>query len=230
MNQTTHIQARARSNSVLRTVYIYMTAGLAITGVVAFLAANTGIAQIFARNTMLFILLLVGQLALVLFLSARIRKLSPQAALGAFFLYASLNGILFSYIFLIYTGVSIALTFFITAGTFAGMSIYALTTKEDLTKYGRFLIMGLWGIILASLANWLFKSPALYWIITYAGVLVFVGLTAYDTQVIARWSNELPDNADTRTIARLAIIGALRLYLDFINLFLMLLRIFGGRR
>lgn len=173
---------------------------------------------------------MIGQLGLVLYLSARISRISPQAAIGAFLLYAGLNGILFSFIFLAYAGTTIAATFFVTAGTFAGMSLYAMTTKEDLTKYGKYLIMGLWGLILASIVNIFLGSSGLEWIISYAGVLIFVGLTAYDTQVIARMSAQYSGNVGSADYARLSIMGALKLYLDFINLFLFFLRIFGGGR
>lgn len=207
-----------------------MSLGLVITGFVAFFASGSGLVLSIAGNPLLFILLAVGQVGLVMYISARIRKISPQAAILAFLTYASLNGILFSYIFLAYTATSIASTFFITAGTFAGMSIYAMTTKEDLTKYGHYLIMALWGLIIASLVNFFLASSGLNWIISYAGVLIFVGLTAYDTQIISRWSKEYSGNVSAADYARLSIMGALKLYLDFINLFLFFLRIFGGNR
>ncbi len=219
-----------QENTILRTVYNYMSLGLAITGGIAFLISRTNLMVFLARNTAVFFLIAIAQLVLVVFLSARVRKMSPGTAFGAFILYASLNGIVFSFIFMAYTGTSIAATFLITAGTFAGMSLYGLRTKEDLSVYGRYLIMGLWGVILASVVNIFLQSSGLYWFISYAGVLVFVGLTAYDTQTIARWSREAGDSASPEDCSRIAIIGALKLYLDFINLFLMLLRILGGRR
>ncbi|SPJ14671.1 conserved membrane hypothetical protein [Syntrophobacter sp. SbD2] len=145
-----------------------------------------------------------------------------------FFAYSFLNGLTLSTIFLIYTKASIANTFFVTAGTFAAMSLYGYTTKRDLTSIGSFLMMGLIGIIIASFVNFFFRSPAIYWLITYAGIAVFVGLTAYDAQKIKEMAYAgFSGSEDER---KGAVIGALRLYLDFINLFLLLLRIFGSRR
>ncbi len=154
--------------------------------------------------------------------------MSTTTAIAAFMGYAVLNGLTLSLIFLIYTFSSIALTFFVTAGTFAVMSIYGYVTKTDLTKIGKILMMLLVGIIIASIVNMFLKSPMIYWITTYIGVAVFVGLIAYDTQKIKNYFLEL--NGDESLMGRMAIMGALTLYLDFINLFLFLLRLFGGGR
>jgi uncharacterized protein len=162
----------------------------------------------------------------VLGLSAGIGRLAPTTASALFIVYAALNGLTMAAIFLVYTRTSIASTFFITASTFGVMSLYGYTTKRDLTKMGSLLFMALIGLILASLVNFFLKSTALYWIITYAGVLIFVGLIAWDTQKIKRLSTQATDETSGR---RIAIIGSLMLYLDFINLFLFLLRIFGKR-
>jgi len=220
-----------RERTVLRNVYIWMTAGLALTGVVALgFASSPALVISLIRNPVLFFGLIIGELVLVFFLSARIQRLSPAAATMGFALYAVLNGVTLSLIFLAYTGASIASALFITAGTFAGMSIYAATTKRDLSTMGHYLIMGLWGLIIASLVNMLLKSSALYWLLSYGGVALFLGLTAYDTQMIKRWSDELGDSVSEADYLRISILGALKLYLDFINLFLFILRIFGRRR
>ncbi|WP_404850119.1 Bax inhibitor-1/YccA family protein [Elizabethkingia anophelis] len=154
--------------------------------------------------------------------------MSTTTAIAAFMGYAVLNGLTLSLIFLIYTFSSIALTFFVTAGTFAVMSVYGYVTKTDLTKIGKIMMMLLVGIIIASIVNMFLKSPMIYWITTYIGVAVFVGLIAYDTQKIKNYFLEL--NGDESLMGRMAIMGALTLYLDFINLFLFLLRLFGGGR
>lgn len=154
--------------------------------------------------------------------------MSTTTAIAAFMGYAILNGLTLSLIFLIYTFSSIALTFFVTAGTFAVMSVYGYVTKTDLTKIGKIMMMLLVGIIIASIVNMFLKSPMIYWITTYIGVAVFVGLIAYDTQKIKNYFLEL--NGDESLKGRMAIMGALTLYLDFINLFLFLLRLFGGGR
>jgi len=154
--------------------------------------------------------------------------MSPAVATMVFFIYAGLTGVTFSVLFMIYTASSIASTFFVTAVTFGGMSAYGYMTKRDLSSWGSFLFMGLFGIIIASVVNIFMQSTALYWAVTYAGVLIFVGLTAYDTQKIKRMGASIDSSSDDGR--RMAILGALNLYLDFINLFLMLLRIMGNRR
>jgi FtsH-binding integral membrane protein len=173
------------------------------------------------------IVLLLGTLGLVFFISFRINRLQVSTALALFMLYAALLGMALSSIFITYTGASIARVFFISAATFGAMSLWGYTTQRDLTGMGSFLMMGLFGLIIASLVNIFLKSSGLDWALSVMGVLIFIGLTAYDTQKI----KELYDVYDDGTVAgRKAVMGALSLYLDFINLFLMLLRLFGDRR
>ena len=210
-------------------VYNWMTAGLAVTGGLAFYVSNSEtMMNIIHGNPIVPIVLIVAQLGLVVYLSGWIEKMSASQATGIFMLYAGLTGLTFSFIFIAYTAASITSTFFVTAGTFAAMSIYGYTTKKDLTSWGSFLFMGLIGIIIASLVNMFLQSTAMHWIITYAGVLIFIGLTAYDTQKIKEMN--ILGNEGTDEDTKEAISGALRLYLDFINLFLMLLRIMVDRR
>lgn len=210
--------------SFMQRVYQWMAAGLALTGFVAFWASgNAGLMRALMGGT--FFVLVLVELGLVFWLSSQITKISPMAATIGFLVYSGLNGLTLSFIFLVYTQASIASTFFVTAGTFAAVSLFGWSTKSDLTSMGSFLFMGLIGIILASLVNWFLKSPALYWIITYAGLAVFIGLTAYDTQRLKQIHAQNPDAPD-----QLAIMGALKLYLDFINMFLLLLRIMGNQR
>jgi uncharacterized protein len=210
-------------------VYNWMTGGLAVTGVLAFYVSNSEmIMNIVHGNPIVPIVLIIAQLGLVVYLSGWIQKMSASQATGIFMLYAGLTGLTFSFIFIAYTTASITSAFMVTAGTFAAMSFYGYTTKRDLTSMGSFLFMGLIGIIIASLVNMFLQSEAMHWIITYAGVLIFVGLTAYDTQKIKAMN--ILGNEGTDEDTKEAIIGALTLYLDFINLFLMLLRIMGDRR
>ena len=180
-------------------------------------------------NRVTFIGLIIAQLAVVFVLSGLVHKLSGAVATGLFMLYSALTGLTLASIFLAYTYASIASTFFITAGMFGVMSFWGYTTKRDLSKMGSILFMALIGLLLASLVNFWLKSPALMWAITYIGVLVFVGLTARDTQKLKAIGEQI-DVRDKENLRRYSIMGALTLYLDFINLFLMLLRIFGNRR
>ena len=220
-------QVAARQQSALTSVYLWMTIGLLITGAVAiYTVGSTALLELIFSNVLVFYGLIIGELVLVYFISARIWKMASSTATALFILYAALNGLTLSIIFLLYTSSSIASTFFVTAGTFAAMSIYGYTTKRDLSKLGSLLFMALIGLIVASIVNMLLQSTGLYWLITYAGVLIFVGLTAYDTQRIKKMIAANP----TFEVQRIAILGALSLYLDFINLFLLLLRIFGRRR
>jgi hypothetical protein len=220
-----------RERSLLRNVYLWMTGGLALTAVVALgVASNPNLIRALVTNRMLFFALIIGEVALVWFLSARITTLSPAAAVGGFAAYAVLNGVTLSLILLAYARTSISTALFVTAGTFAGMSLYATVTKRELAGIGRYLIYGLWGIIIASLVNFFLRSPAVDWVLSYVGVALFLGLTAYDTQIIKRWSDGLGGEVAEADYIRLSILGALKLYLDFINLFLFFLRIFGRRR
>ncbi len=207
-------------------VYNYMASALALTGVVAYIVANTPFLMNAIFGTPLMWVVMLAPLGMVFYLSARIHKMSIGGAQTAFWVFATLMGMSLASIFLIYTGTSIARVFFITAGLFGTMSLYGYTTKRDLTGMGSFLFMGLIGIILASVVNMFMNSTALEFAISVIGVLVFVGLTAYDTQKI---KNSYVEADSIDTAGKKAIMGALRLYLDFINLFLMLLRLFGNR-
>jgi uncharacterized protein len=207
-------------------VYNYMAGGLALTGIVAYLAAASGI-YVSLAHTPLIWLIVLAPLGLVLFLQFRIAKMSLGAAQATFWVYAGLVGLSLGFIFLIYTSASIALTFFVCAAMFAGMSLWGYTTKRDLTGMGSFLFMGLIGIIIAALVNMFLASPALQFAISVIGVIVFTGLTAWDTQQI----KEMYWAGDGSVVAgKKAVMGALRLYLDFLNLFLMLLQFMGARR
>lgn len=208
----------------IQRVYQWMAAGLALTGFVA-LWASGNMAVMKALHGGLFLPLMLVELGVVWWLSSQALKLSPTAATMGFLVYSGLNGLTLSYIFLAYTQASIASTFFITAGSFAGISLFGWTTKSDLTSLRGFLMMGLIGFLIASVVNIFFQSPAFYWILTYAGVALFIGLTAYDTQALKQIHQRSEGASD-----QLAILGALKLYLDFINLFLLLLRLFGRRR
>ena len=210
-------------------VYNWMSVGLLTTGGIAFYVSNSEtMLQLIFGNPVMPIILIVVQLGLVIYLSSSVQKMTASQATGVFILYAGLTGMTFSFIFLVYTAASITSTFMVTAGTFAAMSIYGYTTKKDLTSWGSFLFMGLIGIIIASVVNWFLKSDAMHLFISCTGVLIFVGLTAYDTQKIKE--TNILGNEGTEEDTKEAIIGALTLYLDFINLFLMLLRLMGDRR
>ncbi|TYO95769.1 hypothetical protein EDC39_11726 [Geothermobacter ehrlichii] len=210
-------------------VYGWMTAGLALTALAALLTLSSpDLLRLIFGNRMVFYVLIFGELGLVIALSAAINRIGVTTATLIFLLYSALNGVTFAAIFLVYTSSSIASTFFIAAGTFAAMSVYGYTTRRDLTGWGSFFFMGLVGIIIASLVNIFLQSAMITWVVSYIGVFVFVGLTAYDTQKIKQIGEAGFASEDGRKKA--AIIGALRLYLDFINLFLMLLRILGNRR
>jgi uncharacterized protein len=210
-------------------VYNWMGAGLALTGGMSwYVSTNETILNILVTNPMLFMVLFLVEIGLVFYLAARVMRMSASQAMGVFFLYAGLNGVTLAPLFLLYTTASLASTFMVTAGMFGAMSFYGYTTKKDLTSWGSFLFMGLVGIILASIVNMFMQSSAIYWIVTYAGILIFVGLTAYDTQKIKEMN--ILGNEGTDEDTKEAIRGALKLYLDFINLFIMLLRVMGDRR
>ncbi len=207
-------------------VYNYMTIGLVVTGFVALLTASSPTAMDAIYGTPLRWLVMLAPLGFVMFLSFGLHRMSFLTAQAVFWAFCTAMGVSLSYIFLVYTGGSIARVFFITAGAFAGLSLYGYTTKKDLSGFGTFLFMGLIGIIIASVVNIFLASSALHFAISVIGVLVFAGLTAYDTQNI---KNEYSEYHDRETAGKLAISGALRLYLDFINLFIMLLHLFGNR-
>ncbi len=222
-------------NAFMRGVYQWMSLGLIVTAVLSYVTANTPALLRLIINaetgspTMLFWGLLIGELIMVMAIVGAINKLSATTASGLFVLYSALNGVTLSFIFLVYTQESIVATFFICAAMFGAMSVYGLVTKKDLTSWGSFLFMGLVGVIIASVVNIFLQSSAMHFIIGIAGVLVFTGLTAYDTQQLKVMGESVPAN-DATAVRRGTILGALRLYLDFINLFLMLLRLFGGSR
>ncbi len=221
-------QVRIEQASFITKVYGWMSFALALTGLTAvFVAMTPALTHLIFGNKLVFYGLIIGELALVAWLSLAIQKMSATMATSVFLGYSVLNGVTMASIFLIYTTSSIASTFFITAGTFAAMSVYGYTTKRDLTSMGNLLMMALMGLIIASIVNIFMKSPMLYWITTYAGVLIFVGLIAYDTQKIKDMN--IIGNEGTDEDRKEALMGALSLYLDFINLFLYLLRIFGRR-
>jgi FtsH-binding integral membrane protein len=208
-------------------VYAWMAAGLALTAVVAWAVANNPNLRDLARGPV-FLVAIVAELVLVVAISSAINRISAGVATVLFLLYAALNGFVFSVLLLHYTLASLGSTFAVTAGTFGAMSLYGYVTKRDLTRLGSLLFMALIGVILASLVNLFLQSPMLYWGTTYLGVLIFVGLTAYDTQRLRVLA--VQTSGDPRLASRMAIVGSLVLYLDFINLFLTLLRLMGNRR
>ena len=223
-------QVQVRVNQFIRSVYNWMAVGLGLTGLVAlYVASSPSLIRLVFENKIVFFGLIIAELGLVFYLSARIQKLQASTATGMFLLYAALNGATLSFIFLVYTASSIASTFFVCAATFVAVSIFGYTTKRDLTGLGGFLMMGLIGIIIASVVNIFIRSSGMSMIISYIGVLVFVGLTAYDTQQLKTMALTQPADIEAGVVRKGAILGALKLYLDFINLFLMLLRILGNR-
>lgn len=220
--------SEAECNAMLRKVYLWMCAALVITGLVAFYVANSPmILRTIFSSQWIFWALIIGEFALVIGLSAAINKLSATVATLMFILYSLLNGVLLSSIFFVYKMGSIATTFFVTAGTFGAMAIYGSVTKKDLTKLGSLLYMALFGLILAGLVNLFLKNTILDFVISGIGVLMFVGITAYDAQKI---KNLLYGSLEDESTNKLAVLGALSLYLDFINLFLYLLRFLGRRK
>ncbi len=224
------IYSRTAQRALFRNVYVWMTMALAITGLVAmYMAKSLTLLQMILGSSFGMWGLLIAEIGLVWYLSARIRQISFTTATVLFIIYSILNGATLSVIFLAYTASSIASTFFITAGTFAATGIYGYVTKKDLSSLGSLCIMGVIGLIIATVVNIFLASDALTMVISYIGVALFVGLTAYDTQKIKRLllSNDMEVNEETQKIA---LLGALTLYLDFINLFLYLLRILGDRK
>ena len=223
-------QVQVLVNTFVRSVYNWMAIGLALTGFIAYYVANSpSLLRLILGNQLIFFGLIIGELALVFSISARVHKMKASTATALFVLYAALNGATLSVVFIAYTSSTITSTFFICAGTFIACSIFGWTTKRDLTSLGGFMFMGLIGIIIASVVNFFIRSSAMTMIISYVGVLVFVGLTAYDTQKIKNMALAQPADLEAGVIRKGAILGALSLYLDFINLFLMLLRILGSR-
>ncbi|MCT8344651.1 Bax inhibitor-1/YccA family protein [Photorhabdus kleinii] len=223
-------QAGTGLQTYMAQVYGWMTCGLLLTAFVAwYVSQNQNVVEYIFSNSVIFYGLVIAQLGLVFVLSGMINRMGASLATGLFMLYSALTGLTLSGIFKIYTGGSIATTFVVTAGMFGALSFYGYTTKRSLSGLGSFLFMGLIGIILASLINLWLKSTALMWAVTYIGVVIFAGLTAYDTQKLKEMGEDLDVN-DKENLRKFSIVGALTLYLDFINMFLMLLRIFGDRR
>lgn len=218
-------------NDYVRSVYNWMCLGLALTGSVAFyVSTSETMLRLVFGNTLIFFGLIIAELAIVFSISGMVNRMSAGTATTLFVMYSALNGVTLSFIFLAYARASIVSIFFICSATFLVCSIYGWMTRRDLTSWGGFLMMGLIGIIIASLVNMFIRSSAVTMITGYIGVIVFVGLTAYDTQKLKSMAMAQPDGLDGAVIRKGAILGALSLYLDFINLFLMLLRIFGGAR
>ncbi len=229
-NSISNAYAKAAQATLFRNVYTWMSLALLLTGLTALVVVGSpALLSLIFSSQFTFWGLLIAELALVWYVSARINQLSFMTAGTLFVLYSVLNGATLSVIFLVYTAESIASTFFITAGTFGAMSLIGYFTKKDLSSWGNLLFMGLVGLIIASVVNIFMKSETLYWILSYAGVLIFVGLTMYGAQKIKKMlsAEDIQLNDTTRKIA---LMGALTLYLDFINLFLYLLRILGSRK
>jgi len=224
-----HQSYTTTQNTFLSRVFSWMSFALFLSGAIAFyISTNTELIRLVINNSYLFFGAIILELGLVLFISTSINRISYQTALISFLLYATLNGITLSFVFMIYTLGSVVAVFGVTAGTFSLMAMYGYYTKKDLTSFGSLLYMAVIGLIIASITNIFIASSAIYWVTTYAGVLIFVGLTAYDTQKLKRLGENIDDNSESGQ--KMAILGALSLYLDFINLFLYLLRILGRRR
>ncbi|HIU63688.1 MAG TPA: Bax inhibitor-1/YccA family protein [Candidatus Avacidaminococcus intestinavium] len=232
MENQSYTEVAKRANivqSFFAQVYGWMFFGLMATGIVAYyVASSDAILNLVFSNKITFYGFLLAPLALVVIISSKIESLSTTMASFLFFLYAAVNGVTLSAIFLAYTQESIASTFVITAGTFGATALFGYVTKRDLSKIGNILFMLLIGLIIASLVNLFLQNEAMMWVITYAGIVIFVGLTAYDMQKLKEIAHKINDNEET--ISKFAVMGALTLYLDFINLFLKLLRIFGKKR
>ena len=224
-------QVQARVNAFVASVYNWMFIGLTLTGVLAYATFQVpALTKLIFNTPGVFIGLIIAELALVFILSSRITTMKAGTATGMFVVYSALNGLTMSFIFAVYAKTAIFGAFFATAGTFAACSVYGWVTKKDLTSMGGFMFMGLIGVIIASVFNIFLASTALYWAITYLTIAIFVGLTAYDTQKIKEMALTQPEDIGASAVRKGAIMGALHLYLDFINLFLMMLRLFGGGR
>ena len=220
-------EAAERVTAFLRSVYAWMAGGLTITAVTASLIASSpAISLAIVQNRLLFWGIVIAQFGLVLVLSARVQTLAASTATALFIAYSALTGVTFSIILLVYTGQSIAMTFVVTAGMFGALALYGTFTRRSLAGWGQFLFMGLIGVVIASIVGIFWQSDALQFVITFVGVIVFTGLTAYDANRLRTMAFSMPSGQT----GSYAIVGALTLYLDFINLFLMLLRIFGDRR
>lgn len=219
---------RVREKSLVRNVYLWMTAGLSVTAVVAYLVASSpAIMSTLLGSRFLFMGIVIAELVLVFYLSSRLKTMDVGKAVASFIGYAILNGVLMSTLFYVFTASNISIAFFTTAVAFGGMSVYAMVTKRDLRGFGYYLSMGLWGLIIASLINMFLGSPTMYYIISAVGIIVFLGLTAWDTQRIRDVNEKYGDSMTEEEYTKISIISALSLYLNFINIFLYILRIVG---
>lgn len=224
---------KVREQSLLRNVYLWMTLALAVTAMVAYgVASNPGLMRVFYGNPMVMLLLVVAEFAIVFFLSARLQTMKKGAAIGSFLAYSVLNGVIFSTIFYVYDLGAVFKAFSVAAVMFLGMSMYATTTKRDLHSWGYYLMVSLWGLVIATLMNMFFRSSGMDYIISILGVVIFMGLTAWDTQKVVQVNNQYAWDMDEDTFSKLGVVFALSLYLDFLNIFLYLLRFFsnGDRR
>src|SRR3989338_2827459 len=222
-------EAQVSESSFISKVYLWMSGGLFLSALASFwLLSQPELLKVIVTNKFLFFGIIIAELALVIALSAALMRLSAFAAMVMFCGYSFLNGVTLTPLFLVYTGASVMTTFAVTAWTFLFFSFYGMTTKKDLTSVGSLAMMGLIGVIIASVVNIFLKSSALMWIMTFVGIGVFLGLIAYDTQKLK--SLHLAGIQDEAMGKKLAIMGALALYLDFINLFILLLRVFGKQK
>lgn len=229
-NLVRNYAAKAAQTALFRSVYLWMTLALVITGFVAmYVAKSYALISMIAQNSIMFWGILIAELGLVMYMSARINRISFTTATLLFIAYSVLNGVTMSILFMVYTLSSIATTFFVTAGTFGAMALFGYVTKKDLTRIGSLCIMGVIGLIIASVVNLFLQDSMMDMIISYVGVLLFVGLTAYDSQKIKQLLGG-DDIEVNETTQKIALMGALTLYLDFINLFIYLLRILGDRK
>ena len=229
-NLVRNYAAKAAQTALFRSVYLWMTLALVITGFVAmYVAKSYALISMIAQNSIMFWGILIAELGLVMYMSARINRISFTTATLLFIAYSVLNGVTMSILFMVYTLSSIAATFFVTAGTFGAMALFGYVTKKDLTRIGSLCIMGVIGLIIASVVNLFLQNSMMDMIISYVGVLLFVGLTAYDSQKIKQLLGG-DDIEVNETTQKIALMGALTLYLDFINLFIYLLRILGDRK
>lgn len=229
-NLVRNYAAKAAQTALFRSVYLWMTLALVITGFVAmYVAKSYALISMMAQNSIMFWGILIAELGLVMYMSARINRISFTTATLLFIAYSVLNGVTMSILFMVYTLSSIATTFFVTAGTFGAMALFGYVTKKDLTRIGSLCIMGVIGLIIASVVNLFLQNSMMDMIISYVGVLLFVGLTAYDSQKIKQLLGG-DDIEVNETTQKIALMGALTLYLDFINLFIYLLRILGDRK
>lgn len=230
LTELNDLEIDAVFKTVLRRVYLWMALGLLVTTGAALTTVMSPIGAVIFNNVLIFYGVMIAELGLVLFLSAGIQKLHPSLAGVMFFTYAALNGVTLSAIFVIYELGSIAIAFFVAASLFGAMSMIGYSTKKDLSNWGSFLMMGLIGLVIASLANLFFASSGMDWLVSIFGVLLFLGLTIYDTQYIKRMTIQSMQIGDEAVATKMGILGALKLYLDFVNIFLYLLRFFGRRR